>query len=87
MGPFPRLGAASQTKGPIIVSKARGLDALEQAFATIVRERAQVLVVLSDGVLFNSRGQFARHGRPKSAASNLCRERIRGGGIVPELRD
>jgi putative ABC transport system substrate-binding protein len=38
--------------------EARGLDSLEQAFAAMVRERAQALVVLSDGVLFNYRGQI-----------------------------
>lgn len=42
-----------------VSAEARGTDALEPAFATMVRERAQVLVVLSDGVLFNSRGQIA----------------------------
>jgi putative ABC transport system substrate-binding protein len=43
----------------LIPAEARGLDALERAFATIVAERAQVLAVLSDGVLFNCRGQIA----------------------------
>ncbi len=42
----------------LIPVEARGLDSLEQAFATMVRERAQMLVVLSDGVLFNCRGQI-----------------------------
>jgi putative ABC transport system substrate-binding protein len=42
---------------PVLV-EARGLDALEQAFATMVREHAQVLIVLSEGVLFNYRGQI-----------------------------
>jgi putative ABC transport system substrate-binding protein len=42
----------------LVPVEARGLDSLEQAFATMVRERAQVLVVLSDGVLFNYRGQI-----------------------------
>ena len=42
----------------LVPVEARGLDALEQAFATMVRERAQMLVVLSDGVLFNCRGQI-----------------------------
>jgi putative ABC transport system substrate-binding protein len=42
----------------IVPVEARGLDSLEQAFATMVRERAQVLAVLSDGVLFNYRGQI-----------------------------
>jgi putative ABC transport system substrate-binding protein len=49
----------SQALGLTLVpAEARELDALEQAFATMVRERAQVLVVLSDGVLFNCRGQI-----------------------------
>jgi putative tryptophan/tyrosine transport system substrate-binding protein len=42
----------------LVPAEARELDALEQAFATMARERAQVLVVLSDGVLFNCRGQI-----------------------------
>jgi putative ABC transport system substrate-binding protein len=42
----------------LVPAEARQLDALEQAFATMARERAQVLVVLSDGVLFNCRGQI-----------------------------
>ncbi|KYH00647.1 ABC transporter substrate-binding protein [Bradyrhizobium sp. DOA1] len=40
----------------LVPAEARALDMLQQAFATMVRERAQVLVVLSDGVLFNHRG-------------------------------
>jgi ABC-type uncharacterized transport system substrate-binding protein len=42
----------------LVAVEARGPDALEQAFATMVRERAQMLAVLSDGVLFNCRGQI-----------------------------
>jgi len=42
----------------LIPAQARGLDALERAFATIVAERAQALVLLSDGVLFNCRSQI-----------------------------
>jgi putative ABC transport system substrate-binding protein len=38
--------------------EARGLDALEQAFATMVRERAQAFVVVVDSVLFSYRGQI-----------------------------
>jgi hypothetical protein len=37
----------------LVPAEARGLDALEQAFATMIGERAQALTVLSDGVLFN----------------------------------
>jgi putative ABC transport system substrate-binding protein len=39
--------------------EARGLDALEQAFAIMVRERAQAFVMQGDSVLFNYRGQIA----------------------------
>jgi putative ABC transport system substrate-binding protein len=39
----------------LVPAEARGLDALEQAFATMMGERAQALTVLSDGVLFNCR--------------------------------
>ena len=50
---------ASQALGLTLVpAEAREIDALDQAFATMVRERTQVLVVLSDGVLFNCRGQI-----------------------------
>ncbi len=42
----------------LIPVEARGLDALEPAFTTMVRERAQMLVVLGDSVLFNYRGQI-----------------------------
>ena len=50
---------SSQALGLTLVpADARELDALDQAFATMVRERAQVLVILSDGVLFNCRGQI-----------------------------
>src|SRR5229473_8100844 len=37
----------------LIPAEARGLDALEQAFATMVGERSQAFVVLGDSVLFN----------------------------------
>jgi len=50
---------ATRALGLTLVSaEARRLDALEHAFATIVRERAQVLVVLSEGVMFNYRDQI-----------------------------
>jgi putative ABC transport system substrate-binding protein len=42
----------------LVPAEARGLDALEQAFATMKGERAQALTVLSDGVLFNCRDQI-----------------------------
>jgi putative ABC transport system substrate-binding protein len=51
---------AAHTLGLTLVSaEARGLGTLEPAFATMVRERAQAFVVLSDPVLANYRGQIA----------------------------
>jgi putative ABC transport system substrate-binding protein len=51
---------AAQALGLTLVPvEARGLDALEQAFATMVRERAQAFVVLGGVVLFNYRIQIA----------------------------
>jgi putative ABC transport system substrate-binding protein len=43
----------------LVAAEARGLDTLEPAFATMVRERAQAFVVLGDPVTFNYRGQIA----------------------------
>ena len=43
----------------LVPVEARGLDALEQAFATMVREQMQAFVILGDSVLFNCRGQIA----------------------------
>src|SRR3954447_11491055 len=42
----------------LVAVEARGLDALEQAFAIMVRERAQAFVMLGDSVLFNYRSQI-----------------------------
>ena len=59
----------------LIPVEARGLDALEQAFATMVRERAQAFVVQGDSVLYNYRGQIADMAVRESAASrSLSRE-------------
>jgi len=43
----------------LVPVEARGLDALERAFASMARERAQALVVQGDIVLGNYRGQIA----------------------------
>ena len=52
-----RLKSTRDAAGPLgltlVPAEARGLDALEQAFATMMGDRAQALTVLSDGVLFN----------------------------------
>jgi putative ABC transport system substrate-binding protein len=51
---------ASQPMGVTLVSaEAGGLEALEPAFATMVRDRAQAFVVLSDAGLSNYRVQIA----------------------------
>jgi putative ABC transport system substrate-binding protein len=41
----------------LVSAEARGSDALEQAFATMVAERAQAFVMFADPMLFNYRGQ------------------------------
>ena len=43
----------------LVPVKAPGPDALEQAFAIMMREQIQALVVLVDSVLFNYRGRIA----------------------------
>jgi putative tryptophan/tyrosine transport system substrate-binding protein len=71
--------------------EARGPDALEQAFATMVRERAQVLVVLSDGMLFNYRGQIGVMAiRDRLPAISAVREYAEAGLLLaygPDLQD
>ena len=57
--------------------EARGLDALEQAFATMVRERAQAFVMQGDSVLYNNRGQIAEM---------ALRNRLPAAAIQRELR-
>jgi putative ABC transport system substrate-binding protein len=54
------MGETARVLGLTLVPvEARGLDALEQAFATMVQERAQAFVVQGDSVLFNYRSQIA----------------------------
>ncbi|MGC2315148.1 MAG: ABC transporter substrate-binding protein [Bradyrhizobium sp.] len=42
----------------LVAVEARGLDTLEQAFATMVKEQMQAFIVFSDTVLFNYRQQI-----------------------------
>ena len=70
-----RLKSTRDAAGPLgltlVPAEARGLDALEQAFATMIGERAQALTVLSDGVLFNcllTRGRQSDRIEPLFAA-------------------
>ena len=71
--------------------EARGLDALEQAFATMVRERAQAFVVQGDSVLFNYRGQIAEMAlRNRLPAASVQRELAEAGFLLTygaDLRD
>jgi putative ABC transport system substrate-binding protein len=54
------MGEAARALGlNLVLAEARGPDALEPAFATMVRERAQALVMQVDSLLFNYRGQIA----------------------------
>ena len=75
----------------LVLAEARGLDALEQAFGTMVKEQMQAFVVFADAVLFNYRQQIGvmavRNGLP--AISNL-REFAEAGLLLTygvDLRD
>jgi putative tryptophan/tyrosine transport system substrate-binding protein len=63
--------------------EARGLDELEQAFATMVKERAQAFVMQGDAVLFNYRGQIAEMAlRNRLPAASLMRELAAAGFLL-----
>jgi putative ABC transport system substrate-binding protein len=71
--------------------EARGLDALEQAFAIMVRERAQAFVMLGDAVLFNHRSQIAEMAlRNRLPAASFQRELAEAGFLLSygsDIRD
>ncbi len=71
--------------------EARGLDTLEQAFATMVRERAQAFVMQGDSVLFEYRGQIAEMAlRNRLPAASLQREYAEAGFLLTygaDIRD
>jgi putative ABC transport system substrate-binding protein len=86
------MGATARTLGlTTIPVEARGVDALEQAFATLVRERAQAFVMQGDGVLLNYRGQIAEMAlRNRLPAASLQRELAEAGFLLTygaDLRD
>ena len=63
--------------------EARGLDALEQAFAMMVRERAQAFVVQGDSVLYNYRGQIAEMAlRNRLPAASIQKEYADAGFLL-----
>jgi len=51
-------GATQPLGLELVTVEARGLDTLEQAFATMVREQMQASILVSDTVLFNYRQQI-----------------------------
>ena len=86
------IGETARTLGlTTIPVEARGLDALEQAFATMVRERAQAFVMQGDSVLFNYRGQIAEMAlRNRLPAASLQREYAEAGFLLTygaDIRD
>jgi putative tryptophan/tyrosine transport system substrate-binding protein len=67
----------------LIPVEARGLDSLEQAFAMMVRERAQAFVMQGDSVLFNYRGQIAEMAlRNRLPACSIQRELAEAGFLL-----
>src|SRR6266446_501859 len=83
---------ATQALGLTLVPvEAGGLDAHEQAFATMVRERAQAFVVQGDSVLVNYRGQIAEMAlRNRLPAASLQREYAEAGFLLTygaDIRD
>jgi putative ABC transport system substrate-binding protein len=71
--------------------EARGLDALEQAFAIMVREGAQAFVMQGDSVLFSHRSQIAEMAlRNRLAAASVQRELAEAGFLLTygsDIRD
>jgi putative ABC transport system substrate-binding protein len=78
------MGETARTLGlTTIPVEARGLDALEQAFAMLVRERAQAFVMQGDSVLFSYRGQIAEMAlRNRLPAVSIQRELAEAGFLL-----
>jgi putative ABC transport system substrate-binding protein len=75
--------AARALRLTLVPVEARGLSALEQAFATMVRERAQAFVVVGDSVLFSNRGQIAVMAlRNRLPAASSLREYAEAGFLL-----
>jgi putative ABC transport system substrate-binding protein len=75
----------------LVPVEARGLDALEQAFAIMVRERAQAFVMQGDSVLLNYRRQIAEMAlRNRLPAASIQRELAEAGFLLTygaDIRD
>jgi ABC-type uncharacterized transport system substrate-binding protein len=71
--------------------EARGLDTLEEAFATMVRARVQAFVMQGDSVLFNHRSQIAEMAlRNRLPAASLQKEYADAGFLLTygaDIRD
>jgi putative tryptophan/tyrosine transport system substrate-binding protein len=78
------MGETARALGLTLVPvEARGSDALEQAFAIMVRERAQAFVMQGDSVLFNYRGQIAEMAlRNRLPAASNQRELAEAGFLL-----
>ena len=78
------MGETARTLGLTLVPvEARGLDALEQAFATMVRERTPAFVMQGDAVLYNNRGQIAEMAlRNRLPAASVQRELAEAGFLL-----
>jgi putative ABC transport system substrate-binding protein len=86
------ISEAAQALGLTLVpAEASGLDALEQAFATMVRERAQAFVVLGEPVMFGNRGQIAAMAiRERLPSISTAKEYAEAGMLLtygPNLQD
>jgi putative ABC transport system substrate-binding protein len=86
------ISEAAQALGLTLVpAEASGLDAFEQAFATMVRERAQAFVVLGEPVMFGNRGQIAAIAiRERLPSISTAREYAEAGLLLtygPNLQD
>jgi putative tryptophan/tyrosine transport system substrate-binding protein len=86
------MAETAQTLGlTTIPVEARGVDTLEPAFATMVRERAQAFILQGDSVLFNYRGQIADMAlRNRLPAASLQKEYADAGFLLTygaDIRD
>jgi len=66
----------------LVEVEARGLDALEQAFATMVREQMQAFILVSDTVLFNYRQQIGLMALINRLPSTFSLKEFAGAGLL-----
>src|SRR5437763_3762068 len=75
--------AAGRLGLTLVSVEARGLDGLEQAFATMVRELTQAFVVLGESMLFSNRGHIAVMAvRNRLPAASSLREYAEAGFLL-----